>query len=179
MEKIDEFRPIGRAAEVDGVKINVVGMARHENELQLIILQHNKALSKSIKERLVVHNLACNGESPGTSGGAHCPLRNIPLDNFMQTAMSIDIGNGDLRVKGASTGRLDSNEWESAAMISYFLQNGWEPEGIGSENIEELYMTTFYIMGEHSRIPDFDEDSIIRAQITHYYKTFRRDDVIM
>lgn len=158
LSRIDEIKIIGKSAEIEGVICNVAGIVRYGLQLRLAIFEYDELYRQEIEE-MEIAELCDFGQDVKTNRimmkgkeKVSQPFRNIK---------GVFIGDTEFEVSGSENQRLSVKDGESVLFISELLRNGWNPEGIDYQDIDMLFITMIELVGEFSKIPDFEKDSLM------------------
>ncbi|NLY71096.1 MAG: hypothetical protein GX076_05380 [Clostridiales bacterium] len=157
LSRIEEIRIIGKTTKVDGVICNVMGIVRYGTEMRLLILQYNELFEQVCEEREAEE--LCN-DIPSMPLTNRMRLRTderIDAINPFQSVSKVFIDEKEFEVYSSEYRRLSTQDWDIILTISRFLNNGWQPDGIGYQNIDMLFLTSLKLEGDYVSIPTFDE----------------------
>lgn len=167
LSRIDEIKIIGKTAEINGIVCNVAGVVRYGMQLRLIILEYNEQFRQQIEEREISE--ICEVRQAPETNRIRMKSRDKVFNPFM-SIKTVSIGDIEFEVSGSEGQRLNVQDGESILLLSELLRSGWNPDGIDYQNIDMLFLTSIELVGEFTKIPDFENDSLL-----HF--VMRRDSV--
>lgn len=158
LSRIDEIKIIGKAAEIDGVVCNVAGVVRYGQQLHLIILEYDEQFRQQIEE-MEISELCEISQVPETNRIMFKRRKNTAQP--FRLIKSVFIGDVEFEVSGSENRRLSVQDGESVLFLSELLRNGWIPEGVDYQNIDNLFLTSIEFVGEFAKIPDFENKPLL------------------
>lgn len=156
LSRIDEITIIGKVAEVDGVLCHVMGVARYGMEMRLLVLQYDETYEQRARER-DAQDLCDNMNMPQSNRILQSSRGKIDFHDPLRAVRKIFIGESEFEVHGSEHRKLGFQDCEAILILSEFLRHGWLPEGIDSQNIDMLYLSSLELHGDYSTIPAFGE----------------------
>lgn len=158
LSRIDEIKIIGKTAEINGVVCNVAGVVRYGMQLRLIILEYNEQFRQQIEEREISE--ICEVRQAPETNRIRMKSRDKVFNPFMSIKI-VSIGDIEFEVSGSEGQRLNVQDGESILLLSELLRNGWNPDGIDYQNIDMLFLTSIELVGEFTKIPDFENNTLL------------------
>jgi hypothetical protein len=158
LSRIDEIRIISKGTEINGVICNVAALVRYGSQLRLIILEYDEEYRQNIEEMEIeeiceiTHAYEINRIRLKGKEEAKQPFR--PVESVL-------IGNVEFEISGSESRCLNAQDWESILFLSELLKNGWNPDGIDYQNIDYIFLTSYELVGEFDRIPDFESNPLL------------------
>ena len=161
VNRVDEVKIIGRTAELMGVIYHVIGLMRYEQRLQLFALRYDEKYAASVKEAECLNTPYKRPESNREVWSVGPKNR---WEDVFHAVRSVTIGDTQWTVKGSSGRRCRLQDWENAVILTEFLRNGWDPAGIGLQDIDSLFLTAIEFVEAYDAIPDFGENPKLLLQ---------------
>jgi len=158
LSRIHEIKIIGKNAVIDDVVCNVAGVVRHGLQLRLIILEYNEHYRQQIEEREISE--LCDVTHAPETNRIMMKGREKVTQPF-RPIKSVFIGDIEFEVSGSENRRLSVQDGESILFLSELLRNGWNPEGIDYQSIDMLFLTCFDLVGDFTKIPEFENNPLI------------------
>ncbi len=151
IDRVNKICIVGKSATVDDVLTNAAAFYLAGETLRLLVLQYEYGFSEKV--RLYYENIP----TERTNRDVVSREESTP---FLYVGHTTDVTVGDmcLKVKSASSQRLDMGDSETVAIISLLLSNGWEAGKLGRVNIDYIYATTLTFDGNYGDIPTFVGD---------------------
>lgn len=167
LSRMDEIKIIGKSAEIDGVVCNVAGIVRYGLQLRLVIFEYDELYRQEIEEMEIAE--LCDIEQGAETNRIRMKSKEKVSQPF-RAIKSVFIGDTEFEVSGSENQRLSVKDGESILLISELLRNGWNPKGIDYQDIDMLFLTMIELVGDFSKIPDFESDALL-----HF--TMRKDSI--
>jgi len=158
LSRIDEIKIIGKNAEIDGVVCNVAGVVRYGLKLHIIILEYDEQYRQQIEEMEISE--LCDVTHVHETNRITLKDREKVTQPF-SAIKSVFMGDIEFEVSGSENHRLSVQDEESVLFLSELLRNGWNPEGIDYQDIDMLFLTSLELVGDFTKIPDFESNSLL------------------
>ncbi len=159
LSRIDEMKIIGKNAIIDGVICNITGIVRYGLKLHLIIIEYDEHYRQQIEEREISE--ICDVTNENETNRIMMKGRDR-VTKLFRPIKGVFIGDIEFEVSGSEGNRLNVQDGESVLFLSELLRNGWNPEGIDYQDIDMLFLTSLELIGDFTKIPDFENSPQIR-----------------
>ncbi len=161
LSKFNEVKIIGKTAEIKGLVFHVMGIVRFGNSLRLLALQYDEDFVRRLEESEIAE---INGmsEKPNTNRKLLRGDGRITPANALGTLGKIQIGNVQFDIEETKNTRCGIENCEITVALTEFLRLGWNPDGIDSYNIDNLFLTSSGLKGEFDSIPEFGETPVLQ-----------------
>lgn len=164
LSRIEEIAVIGKNAEVEGVICHVMGVVRYGSRIRLLILQYDEAFSRRIEEA----KAADFNDIPAKPENNRMLMRgNLKYDaaNPFRAVCKVSLGEREFAVHCSENRRLNSQDYEYILLLSEFLRQGWQPDGIEYQSLDHLFITSLELEGEYQAIPVFGPNPLLRFSL--------------
>lgn len=159
LSRIDEMKIIGKNAIIDGVVCNIAGIVRYGLQLRLIIIEYDDLYRQQFEQREISE--ICDATNGSETNRIMMKGRE-KVTKLFRPIRGVFIGDIEFEVSSSENHRLNVQDGESILFLSELLRNGWNPEGIDYQDIDMLFLTSLELIGNFTKIPDFENNLQIR-----------------
>lgn len=167
LSTITEVKPLGKTAEINGVLCHVIGLIRYGDILRLSVLQYDEKFAEDAEEAEIAELNGLHAK-PQTNRELLRGNRNICDGNSLHAVQSIRIGEKQFDINEMETTRCDWQNLQIPVLLAEFLRQGWNPDGIEYQRMDNLLLTFVRLSGEYDCLPDVGENPKVLL-------TFRRE----
>lgn len=156
IEGFSEFKILGKTMKKDEAICHIMGFVCCEGRMKLMALEYDADFLQRCEDAEINE---INGLTERRNTNRDC-LRNDHRSSpavFLESVSGVSLGGIELEVTGSEKSRCNMEDWKAAVILTGFLRNGWNPDGIDYQRIDNLFLSILEFAGDFPSIPDFGD----------------------
>lgn len=161
IEGFSEFKILGKTMKKDEAICHIMGFVRCEGQMKLMALEYDADFVQRCEDA-EINEINGLTERRNTNRDHLRNDHRISPAGFLESVSKVSLGDIELEVKGSEKSRCNMQDWKVAVILTGFLRNGWDPEGIDYQHIDNLFLSILEFDGDFPSIPDFGDSQVLK-----------------